>query len=306
MRGSDDWNLATQIEAFRVLSNETRLRIISVLAADRRVDWQYAGRSFAELRKSVGIRDAGTFTYHLDQLQDRFVIKDGEEYILTDAGLEVADMLAAGTLDPTRLDPERVAKSETPCPSCDERLRVRYENSRCAVRCPEHGEFIVNSVPPAAVADRDGEAVLRFVLRDIHQELEDARDGVCFHCSGRMHASVQTDTPIRNPVTGDPPGEDARDVTIGTAMTSYGCQRCETVFWSDPRWLVLRHPAVVALLYPAEVRHYSFLDPTIREAAAEPEVHTTDPLRVLLPFDHEEETVTLVVDDAMNVVESRF
>jgi len=303
-RGDGDHETAAPTEAFEVLGNETRLAIVRELARDRRVDWRYAGRGFAELRRSVGVRDAGTFSYHLDRLQDRYVVKDDGAFVLTDAGLEVADALRAGTFDPARFDVDGETTAETACPSCSAALRVRYRNGRCAVVCPTHGEHVVTSVPPAAVADHAGEALLRFVLRNLHQEIEDARNGVCFHCTGRMRASVQTDAPLCDPVAGRML-DGAADVAVEPVVAVLGCERCGATFWSDPRWLVLRHPAVVALLYETTgAGQHSFLDPAVREAAADPEVVDRDPLRVRLAFSRSDAASELLLDEEMAVVES--
>jgi DNA-binding transcriptional ArsR family regulator len=295
-------------DVFEVLGNETRLRIVQVLAADRRVNWRRDGRGFAELRRSVGVRDAGTFNYHLDRLRDRFVVEEDGEYVLTAPGLEVADAILSGTFDPGGFDVDRVAETGTPCPSCSTPLRVRYGRGRCAVVCPEHGEFVADTVPPTAAAGRDGEALLRVLSRDIQQELEDARDGVCFHCAGRMRAHLQPDAPLRNPVTGDPvdDGDANVDVAGEAVLAVLGCERCETVFWSRPRWLVLRHPAVVAAFYEqgVDVRDRSFLDPAVRAATSDPERLDDDPCRLRLTFACEHATAELVVDETATVVDS--
>lgn len=293
-------------EVFEVLGNETRLRIIQVLAADRRENWSYEGRGFADLRKCVGVEDAGTFNYHLDRLRERFVVEDGDEYVLTDSGLEVADAIVAGRFDPSQFDTDRVTETETACPWCSELLCVHYENSRCAVACPDHGELFVNSIPPAGVVGRDGQELLRVVARDFNQEIEDAREGVCFHCSGRMEANVHTAPPARNPVTGaalDAPTHDPAERTV-TAV--YGCQRCATVFTTPPEPMLLLHPAVIAAFFQAgiDVRHRPFLDSAIQSALSETTLLGEDPLRFRVTFDPGDGRCDLVVDGRMTVIDS--
>lgn len=288
---------------FGRIANQHRIRIIFELAKNRRTAWTYAGLEFSELRRRVGMDDSATFHYHLEQLRDNFVVKDGSDYILTDSGLEVADALQAGTFDPSQFDVSTETVAETPCPKCSERLRVRYEANRCAVQCPEHGEFIVNSVPPAAIADHDGEELLRYVLRDIHQEVEDARKGACFHCAGHMAASVQIDEPLTNPRTGEKIKD--HEESTETPITVLSCNRCKMTFWSCPRWLLLRHPAVASLFHGVEeLRHISFLDPVIRKAASEPTEISDNPIRVQVLFEYGPASAEIVVDQSMKIVRS--
>jgi DNA-binding transcriptional ArsR family regulator len=74
-------------EAFALLSNETRVDVLRALA-----DTEEALR-FAQLRRRVGLRDGGVFTYHLEKLRGTFVEKRGDRYRLTTEGERVATLL---------------------------------------------------------------------------------------------------------------------------------------------------------------------------------------------------------------------
>jgi len=80
-------DIAAATETFDLLSDETRVRILVALADAS------AGLRFSELRTRAGVRDAGRFNYHLEKLRGRLVEKSGEEYVLTAAGADVADLL---------------------------------------------------------------------------------------------------------------------------------------------------------------------------------------------------------------------
>ena len=49
--------------------------------------------SLSELRKTVGERDSGSFTYHLSELQDHFVAKTDDGYELQYPGHRVLDAI---------------------------------------------------------------------------------------------------------------------------------------------------------------------------------------------------------------------
>ena len=50
-------------------------------------------RTLFDLRKAVGIRDAGHFNYQLDRLRGTFVCRTEDGYLLTEAGEAIGDLL---------------------------------------------------------------------------------------------------------------------------------------------------------------------------------------------------------------------
>ncbi|MDY6764143.1 MAG: helix-turn-helix domain-containing protein, partial [Halobacteria archaeon] len=91
-------------EAFNVLGNTTRVRILKTLGeAD-------GSLSFAELRDKVGHDDPGNFNYHLSKLEGHFVRKTDEGYELQSAGERVIEAVLSGAmtetpvLEPTQTD----------------------------------------------------------------------------------------------------------------------------------------------------------------------------------------------------------
>lgn len=72
--------------AFDLLSDETRVRIVTELREERE------GLRFSTLCDRVGAEDTGRFNYHLGRLQGRLVRKEGERYVLTDSGRGFAEI----------------------------------------------------------------------------------------------------------------------------------------------------------------------------------------------------------------------
>lgn len=98
-----------------MLGEETWVRILWVLAE--------AGEpmSFSELRRAVGVEDAGRFTYHLSRVCEHFVREVGSGYDLDRAG---ARLVTAANVELTGR--EQVAEAVDPgteesCPLCGER-----------------------------------------------------------------------------------------------------------------------------------------------------------------------------------------
>lgn len=229
-------------EAFEALGHELRLQIVLELADDRRVAWQWRGRRFADLRKAVGIADAGQFTYHLDELQPQFVVKQGDHYYLTPAGMAVAGAVLAGTYTgdvPTWREP-----TEYSCPDCGSSLTATYEHGYFRLTCPEHGPLSGISLPAGAVDDRDADAVLALAVHELNEYTERALRGECPHCRGPTETTLPS--PDRPPARDDEPDpQPAENVVLGR----FDCARCGLTFWSSAAQCVLRHPAVAGFFW---------------------------------------------------------
>lgn len=88
-------------EAFQTLANEIRVAIlIELFTAERSGDPPIP---FSDLQEAVGSDSSAGFAYHLRQLNDHFVSREADGYVLTPAGRRVAEAIAAGTFtDPSQ------------------------------------------------------------------------------------------------------------------------------------------------------------------------------------------------------------
>lgn len=91
---------------FDLLTDETRLRIVSVLAAHEHANPDAPPLGFAALRERVGAADSGRFNYHLRKLAGSLVAKVDGGYALTDAGWWVVTIVSQV---PVESGPERTA-----------------------------------------------------------------------------------------------------------------------------------------------------------------------------------------------------
>ncbi|MFB6354779.1 MAG: hypothetical protein ABEJ92_11925 [Halobacteriales archaeon] len=91
---------------FDLLSDETRLRIVSVLAAHEHANPAAPPLGFAALRERVGAADSGRFNYHLRKLAGSLVEKVDGGYALTPAGWRVVTIVSQVSLGS---GPERTA-----------------------------------------------------------------------------------------------------------------------------------------------------------------------------------------------------
>lgn len=96
------------VALFDLLSEETRLRIVSVLAAYEHTYPSAAPLGFDALRERVGTRDSGRFNYHLRKLDGPLVEKVDGGYGLTPMGREIVRIVSEVPVEST---PEAVSSS---------------------------------------------------------------------------------------------------------------------------------------------------------------------------------------------------
>lgn len=272
---------ARAADAFGVLSDPVRVAILRELS-DREHPAGETSVPFAELRRAVGVDDAGRFNYHLDQLRDRFVRKRDGGYAPTAVGLRAIGSIESGTYSH---DPEpRAGAVDHDCPHCEAGLTARYEDHFVSVECDDHGLFLQRSVPPTAVADADIEDVVAFAVGDVHRDLRSLADGVCFVCSGPVAI------------------ESFEETDDGHVNATFACENCWLSLTTRAAAAVMGHPAVVSLYYDhgVDVRRelpasLAFVwDPDSADLAA-------DGTEVELSVAVDGDDVALRVDDALAV-----
>lgn len=291
--GSDD---PEQAALFDVLGDETRVAIVRALADVRRDGWQWAGLTFAELRRAVGMEDTGNFSYHLEKVQGSLVVKDGDEYKLLNQGLRLAGAMEAGSYTPTGTS--KRGTLDEPCPhvGCDHDLAVRYDDQYFRTLCPEHGNFHGTSLPPAVVEHNDVVDLVAIARADTLSRIRRARDGVCPHCWGPMEATIPaTDVTLHESDDELPP-----DVVI----VEFGCDRCGLTFSTPPGACVLDHPAVVSL-YHEHGRDLRTVPLTALRSlrATNAVVESEAPVRVRVPVKCEDDRLDVWLDGDVKVIE---
>jgi hypothetical protein len=275
-------------EVFALLGNELRMNILQALFED-----PYVPLSFSTLRERVDERDSGKFNYHLGKLVGRFVRKTGEGYELTLAGWQIVGAILAGTytssgsIDPIDLDID--------CPECRGTVRLTYEDERLRVACVDCDEQLSSAgVPPGIIEGYERDEYPQVFEQWMRSLTDLAERGFCLSCSGRLVPEVLVDC------------EDEQLGTIDEPHVKYTCQRCPEILSLSVGSALLGHPAVVSFHYDHGIdlrtaRTWS-LDWLRRST---PTVESTDPLLVRLDVTLGDDTLALVVDDTLEVVDVR-
>jgi hypothetical protein len=184
-------------EAFSLLSNDTRLAVLTVL-------WEADDSlRFTDLAERADITDTGNLNYHLGQLDGRFIRREDGRYGLTYPGRQVMTLVMTGditdqpALEPTRLDLR--------CPYCEAEVILVHYGDRLRVLCtgcegtyrtkrpelpveglPETGTVTALMFPAVGVRDRDPEPLLEAGLARTASRWRDVCDGFCPDCGGTV------------------------------------------------------------------------------------------------------------------------
>lgn len=285
-------------EAFGALGNEVRLDIIRALADVRRVAWRWQGMTFAELRKAVGVRDAGNFSYHLNELCNLFVVKDDDEYKLTYAGMQIARAMATGTY--TERGEHFTTETDIPCPVCDEPITATYEYEYLSLFCEDHDVLVGTTLPPGATRERSPERVIELATMNARQDVERAMDGICPHCWGPMEATVPAEMVF------DPKTHALQPAKDDHVWARFDCDRCGMAFWLPPGLCLLSEPPVIAFFeaHGQDIREYSYLDLPFNDPESAT-LESSTPVRVRVTVELEGDQLLIWMNNVGDIVETK-
>ncbi|WP_256300694.1 ArsR/SmtB family transcription factor [Haloarchaeobius salinus] len=220
-------------DAFAALGNELRVAILRTLAEAAEAD--RGGLTFTELYDGLAIDSTSQLSYHLGQLEGRFVRKSNDTYVLTQAGERVIRAVRSGTYErEPSFEPTTV---EGACPRCDcTTLSVSYRERLLTVACADCDTTVVTyDLPPPATGDRTSEEVLAACDRRARNEYAVAVAGTCPKCGGAMERSVEpADAPATYSCRAD-------------------CSQCGLCLFAPVEASLLYHAGVIAFLWEHDV-----------------------------------------------------
>jgi hypothetical protein len=266
--------------------------------------------SFSELRRAVGERDSGSFTYHLSELQDHFVTKTDAGYELQYPGHRVLDAIQSGvfheraTVGPVDLDDD--------CRACGAGLTFEYDTDCIArIRCPDCGNRALEwPFDPGGIADRDADEIVAAFDRRTRLVWSCALDGVCPFCAGRVDRTLSSQVHERGACIGVVEGLDRYDEYFArdhSALVAVDCDRCSFYSFVPVGVVLLTRPAVTARLSDAgvDIRATPLWDLGFVVDADAVAVRATDPFTLDVSVVDADVAPTFTVEEPFDTVEER-
>lgn len=299
-------------DAFAVLGNATRMRILRTLAdAD-------APLSFSELRERSGLPDSGQFNYHLNKLVGHFVTNPDGRYELRSAGLRVIEAVLSGAItDTSELPPTR---TEVPCHHCGAAITMSFRQDWVAKSCPncagtygqaasssrslpegqlEHGYLGGHMFPPAGIQDRSPSDIVRASRTWGVLEKLAIASGLCPRCAAPIETTttVCEDHEARN-------GLCDRCGSLHAVQFRGTCTNCPHVQEGVLVNRLFEDTEFLAFLTTRGLNPIRSPPEFIRVLqTCEEEVLSTDPFEARFTFTIDGDSITLTVDDALMVVD---
>jgi DNA-binding transcriptional ArsR family regulator len=276
-------------EAFELLGDETRLRIVDALG-ELSEPGEFSTVSFGDLREAVGVRDSGNFNYHLQKLVPRFVASTDDGYRLALPGIFIYRALKAGLYE--RSDSDVVQETDETCDDCDEPLSMWIEASRATRGC-RNCESIDNQYPlPAGALAQLPDANMEQLLfeRVTFDKLSFLR-GFCPYCSGSVFTDLST--------PGDRPTPDGTDTPV---VATVGCEWCHWYMHANVVGLLLGHPELLGFYYRHDMDPF-FGSPTERFDVSV-DVESSDPWRLVTELVAPDgERLRVVLDGSLDAID---
>lgn len=301
------------VDAFKRLSDETRLAILLALWEAYEPFAENNALSFSELLDQVDYDTSGNFSYHLQQLEGHFVKSTSDGYRLKQAGHRLVRTVIAGT----GLTDTTLARTEidADCWICDESLAITYKDEHLYTVCDGcGGKFDTGD-------DKPPETVMGFEFGPTGLSRPTAEDifaasvframgkftmqmgGLCPDCSGPVESSIH----ICEDHTPDEicPSCGRRD----QIKARWVCSICKNAGHGPPGSNLVLHPRVVAFYANRGLEiGYGTTDfeTIVRILRAmsdhQQELVSKNPPRIRVTIRYEGDELCLLIDDSMKVV----
>ncbi len=244
--------------------------------------------AFSQIREAVEERDSGKFNYHLRKLVGHLVVHDDDGYRLSLAGRKMYGAIISGayTTEAT-IEPFSFAGV---CPMCHAtHLIAEYADERAKLYCDDcemwQNEF---SFPPASLDQFDHEELPYAFDRWMRATVSKVVHGFCSNCGGRVTGTLVPTEEIDNPIP---------------VQARYDCNRCGETVQSYPTLPVLYCTEAIEFFADHGVNVLQDLTWThlTNEDSISIELADNDPVRAMVRFTLDDETLVAVVDSEATV-----
>lgn len=300
-------------DAFSALGNEVRMEILRILGeADEPM-------SFSDLRSTVGIDDPGRFNYHLTQLIGHFVTQSDDGYELKRPGQHIIEAVLAGAvteapvLESTEVDWACHFCESTPiyleyregqlgafCSECSGMYGGEGDGENTGILPAERQRLWYAELPPPAIQNRSPEEIVEAAGRWAGAEIVTRATGMCPKCAATIQETLE--------VCADHVQSDGLCPNCNRKFAALHRSWCTNCI--DDAEVMMGSVLARNLEFRAFMIDHGF-DPIVPRSAGfrkmfynhTEEILSYDPPKLRFTFSVENETISLTVDDTIEVVD---
>lgn len=283
-------------QAFSVLGDETRLRILLELVDATNILHPDRGLTFSELRERVGAKDSGRFNYHLGKLEGTFIEKVDEVYVSRYPARAIISAVYAGTFRDSDETDARSMELDRTCPNCSHPITLRYEEHTLTSGCENCNiKDRFERVPPGAFTDRTLEELAATVSKRWLTEIDLARQGVCLYCWGETERTYPAEPPETTEMN--------EQLYVAT-----NCQQCWYRAVTPLRTIVGLHPLICSELLSVDATRDDAIRKLYSQNTCDCEVtlHDTDPVSATMRVETADRTLSISIDGDCRVTDIEY
>lgn len=306
------------VDAFKLLSNETRLGILLALWEAYDPHAEDNSVSYSAIFDRINVRDSGQFTYHLNKLVGQYIEQTSGGYKLRNSGLKIVQTVISGAgLEEETLDPTEIVMS---CHRCGAAVELSYDHEYLYHICTEcEGNTGLNynedrpvgtlmrwDFPPSGLAKRSPPEIF---VTGVIQALRDFGllvRGLCPTCTGAVEETLSICENHKTGTSEACPSCGTRD----KIRVRYLCSVCKYGDSYPVDAVIYDHPAVVAFCYENGIEltfDVEDADTCARLwehiAARDHTLISADPVRIQVTVPGGAEALRLLLDESLNILE---
>lgn len=301
---------STRNEAFRLLSDETRVEILQAFA-EAQDPTKTARLRFTDLRDQISADDPGRINYHLNKLMTHFVRRTEDGYELRESGQRILRVLHSGTaVDNPEIESVQV---DIDCWFCGGQTELSYrdgwrilECTTCDARCVDTfppGVISKNEVPPSGLLNRTPNEIIDANRIWSAHRRESVMDGVCPECAGNMPVeSIHI-------CEGHQPDWDNFQFCEGCGsifwmLVLHICEVCKYSWKLPTLFYPTKHPAVIAFYYEHDIEFdLANYEQRAHLLTYREELLSDEPIQIRTTIPIEGNELRVTFDERMNPIE---
>lgn len=284
----------TPEDAFGLLGNEHRARILHTLGDAQGTEGPRPAMSFSELYSAADADIATSqFNYHLQKLVGPFIDKTDDGYRLRYEGVNLYRTIIAGTYtkDSRSIEPFEVGVN---CYYCSAAIEATYQDRRVTIACSECDRQYSDTTMPPSLIEADEAALLSRIDQYIRHRILAFSKGVCSICANRLSTRFLSSEEL------SAPGSDQLDLFVHRSCDHCGAQQYMSVglslLYNSQLIAFFEERGLDVTMTPIWELEFAMTDRFI-------DIRSTEPWKVALTVQRDGDELQFVVNDDLSVIE---